>query len=139
MLKNLQLLKEQLLAKGTDVSKVQLQIDQLTNQGEITGNRYEQVINALKFTMGVSGERYMEVEPLLLYPPENKEYKRASTIDIRLSESQSRLLVSELRTLKNSRLPSLSLYGTYGTTGYGYDKQPDEFLKFIPSDMPAFR
>lgn len=132
LLKNLQLLKEQLLAKGTDVSKVQLQIDQLTNQGEITGNRYEQVINALKFTMGVSGELSMEVEPLSLYTPENKEYKSASTIDIRLSESQSRLLVSELRTLKNSRLPTLSLYGTYGTTGYGYDKQPDEFLKFYP-------
>jgi OMF family outer membrane factor len=132
LLKNLVLLKEQLLAKGTDVSKVQLQIDQLTNQGEITGNKYEQVINALKFTMGVSGERSIEIEPLLLYPPENKEYKSASTIDIRLSESQSRLLVSELRTLKNSRLPSLSLYGTYGTTGYGYDKQPDEFLKFYP-------
>jgi len=132
LLKNLVLLKEQLLAKGTDVSKVQLQIDQLTNQGEITGNKYEQVINALKFTMGVSGERSIDVEPLLLYPPENKEYKSASTIDIRLSETQSRLLVSELRTLKNSRLPSLSLYGTYGTTGYGYDKQPDEFLKFYP-------
>jgi len=132
LLKNLQLLKEQLLAKGTDISKVQLQIDQLTNQGEITDNKYEQVINALKFTMGISGEQSMEVESLLLYPPENKEYKSTSTIDIRLSESQSRLLVSELRTLKNSRLPSLSLYGTYGTTGYGYDKQPDEFLKFYP-------
>ena len=132
LLKNLQLLKEQLLAKGTDISKVQLQIDQLTNQGEITDNKYEQVINALKFTMGISGERYMEIESLLLYHPENKEYKSASTIDIRLSESQSKLLVSELRTLKNSRLPSLSLYGTYGTTGYGYDKQPDEFLKFYP-------
>jgi len=74
----------------------------------------------------------MEIEPLLIYHPENKEYKSASTIDIRISETQSRLLVSELRTLKNSRLPSLSLYGTYGTTGYGYDKQPNEFLKFYP-------
>ncbi len=132
LLANLQLLKEQLLAKGTDVSKVQLQIDQLTNQGEIIANKYEQVINALKFTMGISGERFMEIEPLLIYHPENKEYKSASTIDIRISETQSRLLVSELRTLKNSRLPSLSLYGTYGTTGYGYDKQPNEFLKFYP-------
>ena len=132
LLKNLQLLKEQLLAKGTDVSKVQLQIDQLTNQSEITDNKYEQLINALKFSMGISGERYLEVEPLLFYPSENNEYKSASTIDIRLSESQSRLLVSELRTLKNSRLPTLALYGTYGTTGYGYDKQPDEFLKFYP-------
>jgi OMF family outer membrane factor len=132
LLKNLQLLKEQLLAKGTDVSKVQLQIDQLTNQGEITGNKYEQVLNALKFTMGISLDRSIGIAPLSVYHPENKEYENISTIDIRLSETQSRLLVSELRTLKNSRLPSLSLYGTYGTTGYGYDKQPNEFLKFYP-------
>jgi len=132
LLMNLQLLKEQLLAKCTDVSKVKLQIDQLTNQGEIIGNKYEQVLNALKFTMGISGERPINIEPLLLYYPENKEYISISTPDIRLTETQSRLLVSELRTLKNSRLPSLSLYGAYGTTGFGYDKQPNEFLKFYP-------
>ena len=132
LLMNLQLLKEQLLAKGTDVSKVQLQIDQLINQREIIANKYEQVLNALKFTVGISGDQSIGIEPLSLSHPENKEYKNASTIDIRISETQSRLLVSELRTLKNSRLPSLSIYGTYGTAGYGYDKQPNEFLKFYP-------
>ncbi len=132
LLKNLQLLKEQLLAKGTDVSKVQLQIDQLTNQREIIANKYDQVLNALKFTVGISGDQSIGIEPLSLSHPENKEYKNASTIDIRISETQSRLLASELRTLKNSRLPSLSIYGTYGTAGYGYDKQPNEFLKFYP-------
>jgi OMF family outer membrane factor len=74
----------------------------------------------------------MDIEPLSIYQLENKEYKNASTIEIRISETQSRLLASELRTLKNSRLPSLSIYGTYGTAGYGYDKQPNEFLKFYP-------
>lgn len=132
LLKNLQLLKEQLLAKGTDVGRVQLQVDQLTNQHEIIANKYDQVINALKFTMGISAERSIIIEPLSLYHPENKEYVSTSTIDIRLSEAQSRLLVSELRSLKNTRLPSLSLYGTYGTNGYGYDQQPIEFLKFHP-------
>jgi OMF family outer membrane factor len=132
LLKNLQLLKEQLLAKGTDISKVQLQIDQLTNQGEIIANKFEQILNALRFTMGISGERSVGITPLFLYHPENNEYKTTSTFDIRISETQSRLLVSELRTLKNSRLPSLALYGTYGTAGYGYDKQPNEFLKFYP-------
>ena len=132
LLKNLELLNEQLLAKGTDVSKVQLQIAQLTNHGEIIANKYDQVLNALKFTVGISEERSIDIEPLSIYHPENKEYKNASTIEIRISETQSRLLVSELRTLKNSRLPSLSIYGTYGTAGYGYDKQPNEFLKFYP-------
>jgi outer membrane protein TolC len=41
-------------------------------------------------------------------------------------------LNSELSTLKNSRLPSLSLYGSYGATGFGYDKAPNDFLKFYP-------
>ncbi len=26
----------------------------------------------------------------------------------------------------------LSLFGTYGTTGFGYDQQPNSFLKFYP-------
>ena len=40
---------------------------------------------------------------------------------------------SELSTLNKSRfLPSLNLIGMYGTTGFGYDKQPNDFLKFYP-------
>src|SRR5574343_242405 len=77
LLKNMQLLNEQLLAKGTDVSKVKLQVSQIT--------------------------------------------------------TQNRLLSSELSTLNKSRfLPSLNLIGMYGTTGLGYDKQPNDFLKFYP-------
>jgi outer membrane protein TolC len=34
--------------------------------------------------------------------------------------------------LKRSKLPSVSLFGTYGKTGFGYDKQPNDFLKFYP-------
>ncbi len=49
LLKNIQLLNEQLLAKGTDVSKVKLQVSQLTTQKETIKNKYEQVLNALKF------------------------------------------------------------------------------------------
>ena len=41
-------------------------------------------------------------------------------------------MLSELNTLKRSKLPSLSLFGTYGKTGFGYDKQPNDFLKFYP-------
>jgi OMF family outer membrane factor len=28
--------------------------------------------------------------------------------------------------------PILHLFGTYGTTGFGYDKKPNDFLKFYP-------
>src|SRR5690606_33447388 len=57
----------------------------------------------------------------------------ASTLDIRIIKTQNRLLSSELSTLNKSRfLPSVNFIGMYGTTGFGYDKQPNDFLKFYP-------
>jgi outer membrane protein TolC len=131
LLKTMQLLKEQLLAKGTDVSKIQLQSDQLSTQKEIIRSKYEQVINALKFSIGISVEQNMEIDPNIEYL-NDIEYSSTSTIDIRMVKTQQRFLSGELNTLKNSRLPSLSLLGTYGTTGFGYDKKPNNFLKFYP-------
>ena len=132
LLKNMQLLNEQLLAKGTDVSKVKLQVSQLTTQKETIKSKYEQVLNALKFAMGISIEQNLQIEPNIQYQNTN-EYTSSSTLDIRIIKTQNRLLSSELSTLNKSRfLPSLNLIGMYGTTGFGYDKQPNDFLKFYP-------
>lgn len=132
LLKNIQLLNEQLLAKGTDVSKVKLQVAQITTQKESISSKYEQVLNALKFAMGISIEQNIQIEPNIQYQNAN-EYKSSSTLDIRISKTQNLLITSELSTLNKSRfLPSLNLFGTYGTTGFGYDKQPNDFLKFYP-------
>jgi len=132
LLKNMQLLNEQLLAKGTDVSKVKLQVSQLTTQKETIKSKYEQVLNALKFAMGISIEQNLQIEPNIQYHNTN-EYTPASTLDIRIIKTQNRLLSSELSTLNKSRfLPSLNLIGMYGTTSFGYDKQPNDFLKFYP-------
>ncbi|HAO04510.1 MAG: TolC family protein [Chitinophagaceae bacterium] len=131
LLKNMQLLKEQLMAKGADVSKVQLQKKQLETQKESVTSKYEQVINALKFAMGISLDQNMEIEQEILYEKSN-EYSSTPTTEIRLANTQSKLLLSELNTLKKSKLPSVSLFGTYGKTGFGYDKQPNDFLKFYP-------
>jgi outer membrane protein TolC len=49
-----------------------------------------------------------------------------------MGQSYSSLLKSELSTLKKSRLPSVSLYGSYGVLGYGYDEKPSSFLNFYP-------
>jgi OMF family outer membrane factor len=131
LLENIKLLNEHLLAKGTDVSKVQLQVTQLATQKENIKSKYEQVLNALKFAMGISIEENLTVDTNIEY--QNPfEYINSSTIDIRLVTTQHKLISSELSTLKYSRLPSLSLIGTYGTTGFGYDKQPNDFLKFFP-------
>jgi OMF family outer membrane factor len=131
LLKNMQLLKEQLMAKGTDVSKVQLQKEQLETQKESVSSKYEQVINALKFAMGIPLDQNMQIEQEILYKKSN-EYSSTPAIEIRLANTQSKLLLSELNTLKKSKLPSVSLFGTYGKTGFGYDKQPNDFLKFYP-------
>ncbi len=131
LLQNIQLLKEQLLARGTDVSKTQLQVEQLTTQREQVFSKYTQVINALKISIGMGMDQSIEVEKDILLSAMD-DYSQASTLDMRLVTKQNALLNSEISLLKNLRLPSLSLYGSYGVTGFGYDKAPNEFLKFYP-------
>lgn len=131
LLQNIQMLREQLLAKGTDVSKIQLQADQLTNLQELTTSKYRQVISALKISVGMPLSQDLEVEDSIITTAP-QVYEQTVTLDIRIIEKQNSLLQSELSTFKNSRLPSVSLYGSYGTTGFGYDKAPNEFLKFYP-------
>jgi outer membrane protein TolC len=132
LLKNMQLLNEQLLAKGTDVSKVKLQVSQLATQKENISSKYEQVLNAMKFAMGISNEQNLQIEANIQYQNTN-EYIPSSTLDIRIIKTQNRLLSSELSTLNKSRiLPSLNLIGTYGTTGFGYNGLPNSFLDFYP-------
>lgn len=135
LFRNMQLLKEQLMAKGTDVSKVQLQKEQLETQRESVSSRYEQVMDALKFAMGIPLQQVIKIEQDIKYQINNPDsYRDAGTpaIDIRLANTQSRFLQRELTTLKRSKLPSVSLFGTYGKTGFGYGKQPNDFLKFYP-------
>jgi len=132
LFKNMQLLNEQLLAKGTDVSKVKLQVAQLTSQKVGVKSKYEQVLNALKFTIGLSLENNLQIETNILY--ENSfEYSSLSTLDFRMAIIKNRWLGLELNTLNKSRyLPSLNLFANYGTTGFGYNGKPNGFLDFYP-------
>lgn len=131
LLSNMQLLKEQLMVKSTDVTKVQLQEAQLQTQKEIISSKIEQVMNVLKFSMGISINQNVEIDQNIEFK-NSSEFAHLMSVDILLVETQNRFLKSELSTLKNSRLPSLSLYGTYGQTGFGYDVKPNDFLKFFP-------
>ncbi len=131
LLRNMQLLNEQAMVKSTDVTKVQLQEAQLQTQKEVVSSKIMQIMNALKFAMGISIYQDIEIDPTIEFK-NLSDFTNQTTIDIRLVETQNRFLKSELSTLKNSRLPSLSLYGTYGQTGFGYDVKPNDFLKFFP-------
>lgn len=132
LLKNMELLKEQQIAKGTDVNKVKLQAEQLSTQMESVYNKYFSVLNALKLNIGISLDKNIvidseiEKQTLIKYTPE-------STFDLKLVQTQNKLLKNELKILNRSRfLPTLNLIASYGTTGFGYDQSPNDFLKFYP-------
>ncbi|SDC35636.1 TolC family protein [Williamwhitmania taraxaci] len=131
LLQNMQLLKEQLLVKMTDVEKVRLQNEQLLTQKELIKSKFDQTMNALKFTMGVSIDRVVSVDSVISFQ-NGIDYISGNAIETSIAQTQSRVLITELKTLKRSRLPSLSLYGTYGTAGFGYNESPNDFLKFFP-------
>lgn len=132
LLRNMELLKEQLLAKGTDVSKVKLQVAQLSIQKESISSKFIQVLNALKFAMGISINQTLEIDPTILQQSVTN-YTQSSTLDFRLTDVQNRLIANELSILNKSRyLPTVNLVATYGTTGFGYNGQPESFLNFYP-------
>ncbi|MEO9021212.1 MAG: TolC family protein [Ginsengibacter sp.] len=131
LLRTMQLLKEQLMAKGTDVNKVSLQSDQLNTQKAIIESKLEQVMQALKFSMGISPDRQLEISNDIRYQT-NGSYTTIPSLDFQIAVTQNRLLNNELTTLKKSSLPTIALFGTYGVNGFGYDKKPDNFLKFHP-------
>ncbi len=132
LLDNLHLLYTEQMIKKSDVSKVELQKEQLTTQIELVRNNYEQVLNALKFAMGIPYQQTIQIDTEI----EKKElihYTPISSIDLQLVVAQNKLLSSELSTLKNSRLPTVSIFGNYGQTGFGYDEKPNNFLNFYPT------
>ncbi len=132
LLKNIELLKEQLLARGTDVNKVKLQAEQLSTQRENINNRYVQMLNAIKLNMGVALEKEIEIDDHISFQP-SLAYARKTNLDLQIIQTQKKMLNTELNTLTKSRyLPSFNLIASYGTTGFGYDKKPNNFLKFYP-------
>ncbi len=132
LLQNMQLLKEQLLAKGTDVSRIKLQSEQLSAQRAHVYSKYLQVLNALKLNMGVSLRQDITVVPEIRQQA-TLENNSKNILDLKIIKTQNQLLDNELKTLNHSRrLPSLNLIASYGTTGFGHGKSPNDFLKFYP-------
>lgn len=127
----MQLLQTQDMLKESDVTKVELQKAQLQTQLQLVDSKLVQVLNALKFSMGIPITQEIEINQAIEFKS-NADFASQKTADIQLVEKQNLFLKSELSMLRNSRLPSLSLYGTYGQTGFGYDEKPNDFLKFFP-------
>ena len=131
MLLVMQQLKEQGLAKGTDVQKIELQQTQLQSQRTQLTRMLTQIINGLNFFMGRSLEWPLTI-PMDIEQAAALNYTSTPTVDVRMSQQQSRLLDNELKLLKKSKLPTISLVANYGLTGFGYFKQPEPFFKVFP-------
>lgn len=131
LLDNMRLLESQQMARATDVGKVQLQCDQLLTQKTILTNKQQQVLNYLKLLIGVPAETNLQIDYTIAFES-RADYNLNATIDYRLVQTQNKLLTIELSTLKRTRIPSLSFFASYGVTGFGYDKKPNDFLNFYP-------
>lgn len=132
LLQNMELLKSQLLARGTDVNKVRLQTEQLSTLRENVHSKYLQILNALKMNIGISLNHEIAIEDKIVQTSIS-DHSTNNFLDLQMINVQNRLLKNELKMLSRSRyLPSLNLVASYGTTGFGYDKTPDDFLDFYP-------
>jgi OMF family outer membrane factor len=45
----------------------------------------------------------------------------------------------ELSSLKRSRIPSVSVFGSYGVNGFGYDESPNAFLDFYAVGLAGLK
>ncbi len=138
LLHTVTLLYQQKLAKKTDVEKIKLQKEQLQTRRKTVEDNLSQVLNLLKFTMGIPIQQPVDVSPDIAYQPDI-QYPHNVVVDIQIANMRKDLLNTELKTLKHSRIPSLSLYGGYSEIGFGYDKKPNDFLKFYPTSLAGIQ
>lgn len=129
--KNTRLLYEQTIAQRTDWDKVLLQIQQLESAALQVESQYETVMKALKFVMGLPLSAEMEI-PLAIEINESEVWKMQKTLDELIQEKKQQINLQELITIRNSRIPNLTLYGNYGRTGFGFTGSPESFLNFYP-------
>lgn len=132
LLSSMQLLYSQKMAKGTDVDKIKLQLSQLNTQLSKANSQLQQIINLLKLQLGITPTRQITIEETFNSSSEAVKYTTKPSSDILLFNTKELLLKSELKTLKLSYLPSFSLYGSYGTTGFGNYSGTNDFFKTYP-------
>ncbi len=130
LVKTTTLLHQQQIAKGTDVDRLKLQVEQITTQRSTVISQYQQVLNALKFLMGKPISDSIEVlntKETIVKPG----FESKITTDVLLIDKKIEFNNSELSGLRNSKLPVLSAYGVYGTTGFGTTGS-DSFFNLYP-------
>jgi len=132
VLQNAELLYSQLMIKKTDVDKIKLQQQQLITYQLSVQNKLFQLLSNLKIMMGISLEKNIDIENII-FPQTIETYSSKETPDQSLIKIQNKLISNELSSLRQTQfMPSLNLIASYGSNGFGYDKKPNNFLKFYP-------
>ncbi|WP_417265093.1 TolC family protein [Brumimicrobium sp.] len=139
LLKNVELLQTQELLTGTDVKRARLKLLQLEKERETSSVKYERVLNVLKFLMGRPLSESIDIDQSIAFK-KIENYEATSSLSVQLAEARAELLYTQINTLNKSRyLPSLNAFATYGTTGYGYDQEPNRFLNFYPKGLAGIQ
>lgn len=132
MISNLESLYEQGLATSTDIKKVQLQLSILTSQTKQVESKTEQVLGGLKLFMNLSLDYPLEIESVIELSNQIV-YEENESIDIQMKTLEQQMVESDISALKRSQfIPEFGAVGSYGTTGFGYDQAPNDFLEFYP-------
>ncbi|WP_439474815.1 TolC family protein [Algoriphagus formosus] len=132
--RNVRLLFEQKLASRTDLDKVILQNQQLHSQLFQLQSQYLTVLQQLKLVIGLPLDWEMDVQTQVQIE-ESETPNPGLTADFRIQEVREKMLSQELKSIKNSRIPSVHLIANYGTTGFGYNGAPESFLDFYPQSF----
>ncbi|HLV91899.1 MAG TPA: TolC family protein [Aequorivita sp.] len=139
LLKNVELLQSQELLTGTDVNRARLKLLQLEKERESSAVKYERVMNLLNFLMGKPLSESIEIEKTIDFK-KIENYEAGTSLSIQLAEARNVLLYTQINTLQKTRyLPSLNAFASYGTTGYGYDREPNQFLNFYPKGLAGIQ
>ncbi|NOQ73391.1 MAG: TolC family protein [Crocinitomix sp.] len=132
VLDNVKQLQEALLATGTDVKKVALQLSILNSQRDQIESKTTQVLNGLKLYMGLSMDFDLAIDPLINLTT-TQTYDTKPSLEIGINRFQQELVTADIKSLQKSRyIPDVGIVGYLGTNGYGYDVAPNDFLNFYP-------
>lgn len=118
LVRRIELMHDQSLARGSDVDRLRLQREQLLTQRERVRSHYQQAMDALRVLIGAPVDSPLEVAASETAPPTATLSSGLGT-GVRTAEQAMRLKVAELQLVKRSRIPSLNATGLYGTTGFG--------------------
>lgn len=129
---SIQLLYNAKIAKSIDVDKIKLQNENLKTRLNTTQSQYNQVINLLKMQMGISAKTEIMVNEEIQVESEKITYNSKSTTEMDFVNARHQVLQKELRAMTLSYLPNLSVYGTYGSTGFGNYNGKNDFFKTYP-------